>query len=69
VSASSLDVLPERGHIFHGCRLREQGFQTGPIRTIFKEAFAAIGLPYFNPHCFSKMLALLGGELRKAPEQ
>ena len=32
----------------------------GPIRTIFKNAFAAAGLPYFNPHSFRKTLALLG---------
>jgi integrase len=41
----------------------------GPIRTIFKEAFAAAGLPYFNPHSFRKTLALLGGELCQTPEQ
>lgn len=32
----------------------------GPIRTIFKEAFARAGLPYFNPHSFRKTLAQLG---------
>jgi len=41
----------------------------GPIRTIFKEAFTAVGFPYFNPHSFRKTLALLGGELCKTPEQ
>jgi integrase len=30
-----------------------------PIRTIFNEAFASVGLPYFNPHIFRKTLALL----------
>ena len=29
----------------------------GPIRTIFKEAFRAAGLPYFNPHSFRHTLA------------
>jgi integrase len=33
---------------------------TGPIRTIFKEAFKQAGLPYFNPHSFRKTLAQLG---------
>jgi integrase len=40
-----------------------------PIRGIFKEAFAAAGLPYFNPHSFRKTLTLLGGELCQTPEQ
>jgi integrase len=31
----------------------------GPIRMVFKEAFASAGLPYFNPHSFRKTLALL----------
>jgi integrase len=31
-----------------------------PIRTIFKEAFTAAGLTYFNPHSFRKMLAAWG---------
>jgi integrase len=41
----------------------------GPIRKIFKEAFAAAGLPYFNPHSFRKTLALLGGRRCKSPEE
>jgi integrase/recombinase XerD len=31
-----------------------------PIRKIFREAFEAVGLPYFNPHSFRKTLALHG---------
>ena len=41
----------------------------GPIRAIFKGAFAAAGLPYFNPHSFRKTLALLGGQICKSPEE
>ena len=41
----------------------------GPIRQIFKNAFAAVGLPYFNPHSFRKTLALLGGRICKTPEE
>jgi integrase len=41
----------------------------GPIRQIFKDAFAATGLPYFNPHSFRKTLALLGGQICKTPEE
>jgi integrase len=40
-----------------------------PIRSIFKEAFAAAGLAYFNPHSFRKTLALLGGQLCQTPEE
>ena len=48
---------------------RKHWSNAGPIRTIFKEAFAAAGLPYFNPHSFRKTLALLGGQLCKTPEE
>jgi len=48
---------------------RKHWSNAGPIRTIFKEAFAAAGFLYFNPHSFRKTLALLGGELCKTPEQ
>ena len=48
---------------------RKHWSSAGPIRTIFKEAFAAAGLPYFNPHSFRKTLALLGGQKCKTPEE
>src|SRR5215471_19336074 len=48
---------------------RRHWSNAGPIRTIFKDAFAAAGLPYFNPHSFRKTLALLGGQLCQTPEQ
>jgi integrase/recombinase XerC len=48
---------------------RKHWSNAGPIRTIFKEAFAVAALPYFNPHSFRKTLALLGGELCETPEQ
>jgi integrase len=40
-----------------------------PIRTIFKEAFAKAGLPYFNPHGFRNTLVRLGEEVCQTPEQ
>jgi integrase len=40
-----------------------------PIRTIFKEAFAAAGLPYFNPHSFRHTLMRLGMAACKTPEE
>jgi integrase len=48
---------------------RKHWSSAGPIRTIFKDAFAAAGLPYFNPHSFRKTLALLGGQVCKSPEE
>jgi integrase len=48
---------------------RKHWSNAGPIRTIFKQAFAAAGLPYFNPHTFRKTLALLGGQACKSPEE
>src|SRR5215471_17780076 len=48
---------------------RKHWSSASPIRQIFKEAFAAAGLPYFNPHSFRKTLALLGGEKCRTPEE
>lgn len=42
---------------------REHWSNTGPIRKIYKDAFAAAGLPYFNPHCFRHTLARLGQQI------
>lgn len=39
-----------------------------PIRKIFKSAFEAAGLPYFNPHSFRHMLVRYGQQLCKTPE-
>ena len=40
-----------------------------PIRTIFREAFAAAGLPYFNPHSFRNTLVRLGETACQTPEE
>jgi integrase/recombinase XerD len=48
---------------------RKHWSSAGRIRTVFKAAFAAAGLPYFNPHSFRKTLALLGGQICKSPEE
>jgi integrase len=39
-----------------------------PIRKVFREAFTAAGLPYFNPHSFRKTLVALGEKLCQSPE-
>jgi len=47
---------------------RKRWSSASPIRAIFKQAFAAAGLPYFNPHSFRNTLALLGGDLCEKAE-
>lgn len=42
---------------FAAAGLANEGWSgTGPVRDIFKRAFAFAGLPYFNPHSFRDML-------------
>jgi integrase/recombinase XerD len=48
---------------------RKHWSSAGPIRKIFKDSFALVGLQYFNPHSFRKTLALLGGKLCRTPEE
>jgi integrase len=48
---------------------RKHWSSASPIRQIFKEAFDAAGVPYFNPHSFRKTLALLGGRICRTPEE
>lgn len=41
--------------------LRRDGWHSaGPVRSIFRTAFEAAGLPYFNPHSFRDTLVQLG---------
>lgn len=48
---------------------RDHWSGTGPIRAIYREAFASAGLPYFNPHCFRDALVQLGERICTTPEQ
>lgn len=48
---------------------RDHWSGTGAIRAIYRQAFAAAGLPYFNPHCFRDVLTTLGERLCTTPEQ
>lgn len=48
---------------------RKPWSNAGPIRTIFKEAFTAAGLQYFNPHSFRKTLAVIGEKRCTTPEE
>jgi integrase len=63
-------VVQDQDRQFQAGGLSRQHWSNAtPIRTIFKEAFAAAGLPYANPHSFRKTLAQLGERLCRTPEE
>ncbi len=47
---------------------RKHWKDAGAIRRVFREAFEAADLPYFNPHTFRKTLAALGQRMCANPE-
>lgn len=47
---------------------REHWSSATPIRSVFREAFVAAGLPYFNPHSLRSTLVGLGERLCQTPE-
>jgi len=47
---------------------RECWSNAGPIRTTFKDAFTAAGLPYFNPHSFRNTLVQHGMAVCKSAQ-
>lgn len=57
-------------HQFNAAGLDRKHWSTAtPIRTVFRVAFQAAGLPYFNPHSFRNTLVRFGETLCKTPEQ
>ena len=61
-------VLGKTQH-FEVAGLTQKHWSTAtPIRTIFREAFANAGLPYFNPHSFRNTLVRLGEAECQTPE-
>jgi len=55
---------------FEAAGLERKHWSTAtPIRTIFRNAFTAAGLPYFNPHSFRNTLVRFGEQVCKTPEQ
>lgn len=49
---------------FTAVGLRRDGWHSaGPVRDIFRAAFEAAGLPYFNPHSFRDTLVQLGEKI------
>jgi integrase/recombinase XerD len=49
--------------------LKEHWSNANPIRKVFKQAFEAVGLSYFNPHSFRNTLVRLGENLCRTPEE
>jgi len=47
---------------------KEHWSNTTPVRQIFRQAFEAAGLPYFNPHSFRHTLVHLAERYCKTPE-
>jgi integrase len=48
---------------------RKHWSNAGRVRDIFKGAFVAAGLTYFNPHSFRSTLATLGEQRCRTPEE
>jgi integrase len=57
------------GHFEAVSLTREHWSSSAPIRDLFRAAFRAAGLPYFNPHSFRKTLALAGERQCQTPEE
>ena len=49
--------------------LRAHWSGTGPVRAIYRRAFEAAGLPYYNPHCFRNAVITLGERLCRNAEE
>jgi integrase len=62
-------VRPGPDRLFQSVGLARAAWSNAtPIRSIFKKAFASVGLPCFPPHSFRKTLAQLGERLCQTPE-
>ncbi|MCW3848116.1 tyrosine-type recombinase/integrase [Sphingomonas sp. LB-2] len=66
--ATKIGLGPEGG--FTAIGLERANWSTSePVRRIFRSAFEAAGLPYFNPHTVRTTLARLGQQLCRTPEE
>ncbi|WP_068073888.1 tyrosine-type recombinase/integrase [Novosphingobium lentum] len=66
--ATAMTVGESGGFVASGLQRRAWS-TTEPIREVFRKAFAAAGLPYFNPHSFRSMLVRHAMTLNLSPEQ
>jgi integrase len=65
---TAIEQGPDRQ--FHAAGLaRTHWSNATAIRTIFREAFEAAGLPGYTPHSFRHTLAMLGERVCKTPEE
>ena len=65
--ATEMGLGPDGGFVPVG--LARRGWTTSdPVREIFRRAFEAAGLPYYNPHSFRDMLVRYGMSLNLSPE-
>ena len=65
---NGMDAGPDR--LFHAVGLdRRHWSGAGPIRRVFRRAFAAAGLPYFAPHRLRDTLVALGQKRCQTPEE
>jgi integrase len=56
-------------HEFEAAGLKREHWRSAaPIRSVFREAFLAAGLPYFNPHSVRNSLVQLGEAICRTPE-
>jgi integrase/recombinase XerD len=64
------DTIVGANRQFEAVGLKRQRWSSAaPIRTIFRQAFQAAGLPYFNPHSLRHTLAQLGETRCQTPEE
>lgn len=65
----STQVIVGNKQLFEAQGLKCQHWSNAnSIRSIFKKAFSAAGLPYFNPHSFRNTLVRIGEQICKTPE-
>ena len=66
--ATRVGQAADRGFAAMGLT-RQPWSSAAPVRKVFRDAFAAVGLPYANPHSYRKTLVRLGQGLRLTPEE
>lgn len=66
--ATEIGLGPEQQFVATGLA-RKHWSTAAPIRVIFREAFVAAGLPYFNPHSLRRTLVQLGERHCQTPEE
>jgi len=65
----STEVKQGKNKTFEAMDIKKEHWKTAsPIRKVFKEAFEAAGLAYFNPHSFRNTLARFGEKVCQTPE-